>query len=383
MATPQPEDRFAAYLAALLALYISAEETLLGGVAGILRFTSPDLLSQLGALSKIRRLTARVKNQLAIGDGRYIPGLVEAAVEAGKVSGSREVALVGKDLARGGSGLPPTGNDIALRREPFDFTIQHGVRSVQAIRDDLVSSLDDVKRRITRLPDDIYKVISPAAAAGQAFSHGYTPAQAQAYAWREYMRNGVTGFTDKAGRNWSLSAYVEMSVRTATMRAFNDSHLQVIQATGSNLVIVSSDGHPCPLCQPWENRVLCIIPDGVHPSTADAIAAGLMHCNCKHLWSLFIVGITKLPPQREWSEQDAIDYKNTQKQRRLELEIRKAKRQLEYAIDPATKAAAKADVRRAQARIRQFVSDTGFLRQSRREQVDLANDHLKLPATVS
>lgn len=380
MAQPQPEDQFAAYLAALLALYINAEETLLGGIAGILRITSPTFLSQLSALSKMRRLAARVTNRLAAGDRRYLPPLVQKAIEAGKDSGTREVALVAKDLARGGSGLPPTGTDLVLSPEPFDFSMPHGERSVQAIRDDLVSSLDDVKRRITRLPDDVYKVISPAAAAGQALGHGYTPAQAQAYAWREYVKNGITGFTDRSGRNWSLSAYVEMSVRTATMRAFNDSHLQVIQATGSNLVIVSDDGHPCPLCFPWQNRVLCIVPDGEHPTIAQAIAAGLMHPNCKHVWSIYVEGITVLPPHREWTEQDALDYRNTQKQRRLELDIRKAKKQLEYAIDPSTQAGARADVRRAQARMRQFIDDTGFLRQSRREQVDLANDHLKLPA---
>lgn len=379
MPQQQPDDRFAAYLAALLALYVSAEETLLGGIAGILRVTSPDYLSQIMALSRMKRLTSQVTNRLAIGDGRYLTPLVQSAVEAGKASGSREVAIVAKDLARGGAGTPPTGTELALRPEPFDFSIPHGERSVQAIRDDLVSTLDNVKRRITRLPDDVYKVISPAAAAGQAVGHGYTPAQAQAYAWREYIRQGITGFTDRSGRNWSLSAYVEMSVRTATMRAFNDSHLQVIQATGSNLVIVSDDGHPCPLCFPWQNRVLCIVPDGVHPTIADAIAAGLMHPNCKHVWSIYIEGITVLPPRREWTEQDALDYKNTQKQRRIELEIRKGKQQIEYAIDPTSQAAAKADVRRTQARMRQFIDETGFLRQSRREQLDLANDHLKLP----
>lgn len=366
MPQPSPDDQFRAYLAAWIALYVEAEQHLLGGVSGILRFTKPNLLSQLLARLKIKALTQGVVRELLAGDRRYATPTILKAIEAGQYTGGREVAKVAKDLA--------------IAPKPFDFSIPHGVRSAQAIRDDLVSALDDVKRRITRLPDDVYKVISPAAAAGQALGRGYTPAQAQAYAWRNYVKQGITGFTDKAGRNWSLSAYVEMSVRTATMRAYNDAHLQVMQAAGIHLFTVSDDGHPCPLCFPWQNR---IISDGTvpgYPTIEEATAAGLFHPNCKHILTAVILGVTVLPKPRMWTPEDARAYQLTQKQRRLELEIRKAKKSLEYAIARSAQDDARADIRRAQANLRAFIHDTGFLRQSRREQVDLANDHLKLPA---
>lgn len=368
---PNPDDQFRAWLAAWIALYVDAEQRLLGGISGILRFTKPELLPQLMARMKIKALTEKVVRELAAGDTFYATATVQKAIEAGKYAGGAEVARVSKELE--------------LAPSPFDFSIPHGVRSAQAIRDDLVSTLDDVKRRITRLPDDVYKIISPAAAAGQALGGGYTPAQAQAYAWRNYVRQGITGFTDKAGRNWSLSAYVEMSVRTATTRAFNDAHLQVMRAAGINYFTVSDDGHPCPLCFPWQGKVLSdgFDRDGrmiADATIAEATDAGLFHPNCKHILTAVIPGITVLPTPREWSEQDALAYKNTQKQRRLELNIRKAKKSLEYAIAPSAQQDARLDIRHAQANLRQFIDQTGFLRQSRREQVDLANDHLKLPA---
>lgn len=366
MAQPPPDDQFRQLLAALLAAYFTAEQNLLGGVAGILRLTHPEYLAQLAALSRMRRLAQGVSGQLAAADQAYAVPLVQKAIEAGRLSGSKELARVSTSLER----VPA----------PFDFSIPHGERAVQAIRADLVSSLDDVKRRITRLPDDVYKLISPAAAAGQALGHGYTPAQAQAVAWREYVRRGVTGFTDRSGRDWSLSAYVEMSVRTATMRAFNDSHKQVMTAAGIGLFTVSDDDHPCPLCFPWQNRILSLTPDPRAVATvAEATAAGLFHPNCKHVLGAVVYGHTKLPEPREWTAEDQRQYDLTQKQRRIELEIRKAKKQAEYAIDRNTLQAARADVRREQARMRKFVEETGFLRYSRREQVDLANDHLKLP----
>ncbi|HEY2642304.1 MAG TPA: phage minor capsid protein [Galbitalea sp.] len=367
MAQPQPDDQFRAYLAALIALYVQAEQNLLGGISAILRFTTPDMISQLMALRKMRRLVERTNRELTAGDAAYARPLLNAALTAG----SRDAQ---KQLAR-------LGTDIVPRPLPFDFSIPHGVRSLNAIRADLLSPLEDVRRRITRLPDDVYKLISPAAAGGQVLGHGYTPSQAQAYAWRAFVRNGVTGFTDRAGRDWSLSAYVEMSVRTATMRAYNDSHLQVMTAAGIDLYTVDDDGHPCPLCFPWQNKILSVDPDPRADATiAEATAAGLFHPNCKHVLNAYIPAYSKVKTPREWTDEDAAKYKLTQKQRRLELDIRKAKKQQEYAISPSTRADARADVRAAQARMRQFIDESGLLRHSRREQVDLADSYLKLPA---
>ena len=65
----------------------------------------------------------------------------------------------------------------------FDLSMPHGERAAQAIRDDIVSELEDVRFRLTRLPDDVYKFIAPHGAIYQALENGVTPAQAQAMAW--------------------------------------------------------------------------------------------------------------------------------------------------------------------------------------------------------
>jgi hypothetical protein len=236
-----------------------------------------------------------------------------------------------------------------------------------------------VRFRLTRLDDDVYKLLGPVGGAGQVLPNGHTPEQAQAKVWREFMRRGITGFTDKAGRDWALSSYVEMAVRTASQRAYNASRLQVIQSLGGNLVFVSDDGHPCPLCFPWQNVVLCIVPDGVHPSIAEATAAGLFHPNCRHHLAQYFPGRTALPEPGEWTDDHQQAYVATQRHRALERGVRIAKRELEYARTPAARQAARKDVREAQAKIRAFLAqhpELHLARQSRREQLDLANDHL-------
>lgn len=360
--------------AALIALYLWAETVLLGGLAGIARKVLSSGLPVDTARSLVRRLAAQVVARLSDETPQLTAAVTRSnAVEAVHAhTGGRSGAGGGSGGSHGGF-VPPEFNP------GFDPYELHGVRAANAIRADLDSELQDVRFRLTRLDADLYKVIGPVGGAGQVLPNGYTPQQAQAKAWREFVRRGVTGFTDKSGREWSLSAYVEMAVRTASQRAYNASRLQVIQSLGGNLVFVSDDGHPCPMCQPWQNVVLCIIPDSVHPSIADATAAGLFHPNCRHHLAEYVAGRTHLPAPQEWTDADQVAYNATQRQRALERGIRIAKRELEYARTPEARKAARADVRAAQAKMRQFLTEhpnLHLLRQSRREQLDLANDHL-------
>jgi len=369
----------------LAALYVLAEQQLLAGGASALRRAGQTVADQFAAVATIRALVRRIVAQLGARTDPLIQAMVQAAITAGRDTARQQLSkLLGevRAAASGGAGHIPPSTAVDLPDEPFNLSLPHSVRSAEAIIRDLSSELEDVRYRITRLPDDIYKAIAPHGAIYQVHDNPFTPAQAQAAAWRVFTSQGVRGFTDRSGRNWSLSAYTEMAVRTAAMRAYNDSHLQVMRAVGINLFTVSDDGHPCPLCLPWQNRVVCDQPDGVHPTMADAIAAGLMHPNCRHVWLPVILGVTRLPAPKVWTPEDQAAYDLTQKQRRLELEIRKAKRSVEYALTPEAKADALADVRSAQARMRGFINDTGLLRRSRREQLDLTDPTIKMPTPI-
>ncbi|QDZ15788.1 phage minor capsid protein [Humibacter ginsenosidimutans] len=383
--TPPTSDQLAAQVAAA---YILAEQNILAGATSIIRRTPATLIGQAQAVSLLRRLIARILPGLAGYDQVARLMVTTAAAEgdrAGRKAVSQALDTVG---ARAGRGGPPTvaaGRALASPDEPFDLSMPHGERAAQAIEHDIVSSLQDVRFRLTRLPDDIYKAIAPHGGIRQVLDNDVTPAQAQAMAWRVFTSQGITGFTDKGGRNWSMSAYTEMAVRTSSARAFNDSHLQVMRAVGIKYFSVPSDGHPCPLCFPWQHSILTdgLTPPepGVHVdgTIAEATAAGLFHPNCRHTLVPYFPGITKLPPRQPWTDEHAVAYKNTQRQRALERNIRQAKRQYEYAADADTRALAKTDIREAQRRLREFLAQTGLARQTRREQVDLANATIKFP----
>lgn len=390
MATPQPSSETLANT--LISLYVLAEQQLLSGMAGILRrlnLTTDWVL----ALVRMRTLGRGVLGALVSQSNPLVEALVTAAITEGRrdadASVSRALERIAGMGAGGGRGGPPRLPIGSSADDFFDLSLPHGMRAAQAIRDDIMSELQDVRFRITRLPDDVYKMIAPHGAIYQALENGVTPAQAQAMAWRVFTSSGVTGFTDVSGRDWSLSAYVEMAVRTAANRAYNASHLARMHALGIHYFSVPDTGHPCPLCFPWQHRVLTdgFVDDPqvhVDATIAEAVAAGLFHPNCRHTLIPVIPGITVLPEPQVWTPEMEAGYRATQKQRRLELAVRKAKREADYAIDPLVQREALADVRRAQARVREFIraNEFGLLRQSRREQLNLTDHKIKLPTPI-
>lgn len=337
----------------LIALYVWAEGALLAGVAAVLRQVAvlPIDTRAYTTRGMVRRLTTRVVARLT----QDTPQLLDA---------------VFPETATPPPEPPKPGAGGAGPSEPPP-RLTHAERAAQAIRDDLESELDDVRFRLTRLDDDVYKDIAPKFAIGQV--EGATPQEAQAAAWRAFIQHGVTGFTDKSGRDWQLSSYVEMAVRTATTRAYNAAQVAEIQDHGGNLVFVSDDGHPCPLCFPWQNVVLAIVGDGEHPTVADATEAGLFHPNCKHHLARYLPGVTRLPAPLEWTPDMQAAYDATQNQRAIERRIRAAKRDALYASNTQAALEARHDVRTQQAKLRQFLQNNpNQLRRPRREQPNLS-----------
>lgn len=97
-----------------------------------------------------------------------------------------------------------------------------------------------------------------------------------------FKKYGVAYFSDKAGRRWTLERYVDMLTRTSIVQAERQAFFAKSIEWGNDLVRVAHLGHddPCPLCQPFQGKVLSIT--GKTPgymSVADAESYGLFHPN--------------------------------------------------------------------------------------------------------
>lgn len=266
---------------------------------------------------------------------------------------------------------PPAILPLPAPRPPFDPTIPLWQRAVEAIHTDLQTELRDVRERILRQPNDLYKLTAAGAAVNAVTDNGHTITDAQRTMMRDLLTHGITGFVDNAGRHWQLSSYVEMAVRTATMRALNEAHIQVMTGIGVTLFTVPTHMHTCPLCHAWQGRILSLTPDPRADATIDqARAQGLWHPNCTHILTAWHEGDAK-PPASPWTERDQQLWESSQLQRSLESRIRMQKRILMASSDPQLRTQARARIRAYQARIRDLTGRTGLLRRRRREQSDL------------
>jgi len=355
MSDPSPQSTqgqtIAVLTAAVLVVFAAAQSAL------ILKFAA--LIGRYGISELLSHQLRKAAQSAVVGLRATLPSVVAELVNTAAADG-----------ARAGGNIPrePVAPMFAAAGDSFE---SHAERSARAIREDLEQKLNGLKYRITRFADDTYRAVVADAAISQVL--GLTPAQAQHDAYVKLIRNGIDGFVDSKGRNWELSAYVDMAVRTAAQRAFNVSHLDRMQSLGINYFVVSDDGHPCPLCLSWQNVVLTAgIPDEIAQHTiAEATASGLFHPRCRHVLTAFIPGFTVVPPPHKWNADDQRKYDESQKQRALERAIRAAKRELDGAFTPEMKSSARFNVRRAQANMRDFIDQTGRVRVSRREQLTL------------
>ncbi|MBB2941951.1 tetraacyldisaccharide-1-P 4'-kinase [Actinoplanes lutulentus] len=84
----------------------------------------------------------------------------------------------------------------------------------QALVEDIGSRHSNVLRNVL----DVYRQVVTSATASSIAS-GLTRRQAAQLAYARLVEQGVTSFTDRRGRRWRMSSYVEMALRTVTQRA--------------------------------------------------------------------------------------------------------------------------------------------------------------------
>ncbi|MGP9622206.1 phage minor capsid protein [Corynebacterium sp. AOP34-AQ2-28] len=186
--------------------------------------------------------------------------------------------------------------------------------------------------------------------------------QAMQQAMDQAAKEGIGFYRDNAGRKWGLDTYSEMAIRTGTNQALRDAHAAELLAQGIDLVIVSSHANPAPQCAPYEQKVLSLT--GEHPngrqtidgqsvtvtaSVAEAVANGLEHPNCRHVYTAYLPGFTEPLPVAD--DPDHEGYKATQQQRYYEREIRRSQRMEAAATTPEARAKAAARHRAYEAKL--------------------------------
>lgn len=235
--------------------------------------------------------------------------------------------------------------------------------AIESFATAVLSTLVPLTQSILRNVEDVYRKIISLAAAG-AIGGVQNWRQAVQDALNQFADQGIAHFVDKAGRKWGIQEYSEMAVRSAIMRTSVASATTRITQLDNDLVIISNHPEECPLCRPWEGKVLSISgKDERYPSLERARAAGLFHPNCGHSMGIYIQGLTEIPVIKH----DPKKYEQKQQQRYIERQIRKWKKRVAVAVTAEEKAKAEKRLNIWKTTMKSFLKDTGRERRYDRE----------------
>ena len=341
--SPDDAQRFAKVIADL---YGDAAAHLVGLVAQRLAEGSTEPGWAERKLSEILRLRVDAQRFVATLADQVDASLFDLLVQA----------YAAGILAAGGPGVQDAAPGI----------VSSNRGAIQAYAAALADTVTSTHTRILRTAEDVFRQVI-GEVAGQVVTGAQTRRETAARAMSRFAARGVTGFTDRAGRNWELASYVEMATRTVAGQAHLQGGLDRFTQQGRYLVIVSDAPEECELCRPFEGRVLSLsgrIPtDGevqghqYGGTLAHARSAGLLHPNCRHALDAFVPGLTR-PPARETADPDGD--KLRQQQRALERGVRDAKRKgagAEPFGDTEELRMAQAMVRLRQRKLADFVAE--------------------------
>ena len=205
---------------------------------------------------------------------------------------------------------------------------QTNQKRLDALMNAVEHDMKTAQTAVLRYANDQYrKIIFQSQVA--ASSGAITYEKAVDMATRDFFKNGINCITYSNGAVHNIVSYADMAVRTASKRAYLMGEGQKRQEWGVSTVILNKRFNACPLCMPFEGKVLIddvwsggTSKDGPYPLMSSAMAAGLYHPNCKDKHSTYFEGISSKPESRYYEEKPVI------KERQLiENKLNHAKRQ--------------------------------------------------------
>lgn len=159
---------------------------------------------------------------------------------------------------------------------------------------------------------------------------------------RQFNKKGIPAFVDKAGREWTPEAYVNMAVRNTVKNVADEVQNERFRDYGEDLIEIDSHKGARPKCAKDQGKVYSL--SGKSGYTTDARGRrikyyswkdssygepdGILGINCRHHKFVFIPGVNiqRYFPTEDMEENDKL-YKQTQVQRALERSVRKQKRE--------------------------------------------------------
>ena len=143
---------------------------------------------------------------------------------------------------------------------------------------------------------------------------------------------GIPAFVDAAGRQWSPEAYINMDVRTTCSNVAHEAQFTRMNDYGIDLLEVDSHAGARPKCALDQGKIFS--KSGKHKkypawsTSSYGEPDGILGINCGHHIYPYIEGVSTQTYFPYYKEENDKLYKQKQEQRKLEREVRSAKREV-------------------------------------------------------
>lgn len=219
---------------------------------------------------------------------------------------------------------------------------------------------------------------------------------------REFNDKGIPTFVDKAGREWTPEAYVNMAMRNTARQTAEEVQTARCKDFGVNFIVIDSHSGARPKCAKDQGKIFDL--DNGSGYTEDVKGKkiryypwnsssygepdGILGINCGHHKWPFIPGVNV----QRYFPTDDLDannrlYKETQVQRALERDVRKQKRECMLFDELGDKEAfkdASVKLKQKEAKLKAYVDSKDHLhRRKDREQVVGFDRHVSAHAVAA
>ncbi|MBC2318776.1 phage minor capsid protein [Listeria booriae] len=214
-----------------------------------------------------------------------------------------------------------------------------------------------------------------------------THKEALADTMNQFADKGIPALIDKAGKRWSTEAYIRNVTRTTVNNVFNHVEDERNKEYGIDLMRVSQHVGARPTCSIIQGTVISMLgiaetiakygtkyKSVFDPELEYGKGNGVFGCNCAHKKVGFVEGVNIAPePSEKIDEAENVRVRLLrQTQRRLERDVRAAKRRLSAAEtlgnDESIQKAKKL-IRERQKAVREFTKEHKLTRQYDREKI--------------
>lgn len=152
--------------------------------------------------------------------------------------------------------------------------------AVDVLADNLVNRLNEAAVTVGRQVEDVFRRAALRETA-LGLLEGATRKNVSESLRQRFVEDGITGFTDRAGRRWKMKTYCEMVARTTTREAVSMGTANRLLEHGHDLVTISSHSHETDECTPYQGKTFSMTGATKGYPTLDRYPP--FHPNCVHV----------------------------------------------------------------------------------------------------